>query len=303
MLSDYLVEFSVVVQQGTIAKAAERLNLSQSTLTRHLATLESTLDAKLMDRSTTGVRLTEDGRFVYDAALQIVSLGEGLVQRLNDWENEVSGKSSHLIIGGLSGLKSISKAFETACVHLSTKGYDVSLQYLPPRTPLSVKKSLDGQEMDVLLTFPALAQRLENVPGLRQEKLFDIPVVAIMKGTHPLAKAATLTQHDLKDATFARIAGMSGNMDVVWDEFVRKCEAKGFSPLYHMVSYGSAASGGQSDAESIVIQVDESLYTRQAHEQRRIVMPVADLFFQVVAITLDDNQSAIRFLDEARRLP
>ena len=302
MLSDYLVEFSVVAQQGNISRAAERLNVSQSTLTRHLTILESTLGARLMERSPAGVRLTEDGRFVYEIALQMVSLGDGLVQNLRDWRHGTGGQFSHLIVGGLSGLKATLKAFDTACARLSNHGYDVSLQYLPPYTPLSVEAALGRHEIDVVLTFAALAQQLEGIPGLHQERLLDVPAVAIMERTHPLAGAASLSQRDLKDATFARIVGMKDNAGTAWDEFVRQCEARGFSPLYRTLSYQNMPLHEQSYPESIIVQVDDSLCARFAYEQGYVVMPVVDMSFQVVAIIRDDDQAAVRLLEESKSL-
>jgi DNA-binding transcriptional LysR family regulator len=55
---------SVVAQAGTISKAASRLGISQSALSRRLQTLESHLEVELLVHRGRGIALTEAGRLV-----------------------------------------------------------------------------------------------------------------------------------------------------------------------------------------------------------------------------------------------
>src|SRR5216684_2400955 len=74
-----LRSFLVVIEEGSLHRAATRLNLSQSALSRQMQALEHELGGKLLERSSTGVRPTNGGHALaakmgafltsYDAAL------------------------------------------------------------------------------------------------------------------------------------------------------------------------------------------------------------------------------------------
>lgn len=65
--------FAQVVEAGSFAKAAERLGLSTSATSRQVAELESHLHARLLNRTTRRVSLTESGRAYYERAVQLLA--------------------------------------------------------------------------------------------------------------------------------------------------------------------------------------------------------------------------------------
>lgn len=65
--------FVQVVEQGAFAKAAERLGISTSACSRHVADLEAHLDARLLNRTTRRLSLTESGQAFYDRSLQVLA--------------------------------------------------------------------------------------------------------------------------------------------------------------------------------------------------------------------------------------
>jgi DNA-binding transcriptional LysR family regulator len=69
--------FVQVVEQGSFARAAERLSMSTSAVSRHVADLESHLDARLLNRTTRKLSLSETGQAYFERAVQLLSdLGE-----------------------------------------------------------------------------------------------------------------------------------------------------------------------------------------------------------------------------------
>ncbi len=54
--------FAAVVREGGIRGAARALSVSKATVSRHLQTLEAGLGLRLVERSTRGIRATEEGR-------------------------------------------------------------------------------------------------------------------------------------------------------------------------------------------------------------------------------------------------
>src|ERR671923_1575360 len=65
--------FAQVVEAGSFAKAAERLGLSTSAASRHVADLEGHLQTRLLNRTTRRVSLTESGRAFYERAVQLLA--------------------------------------------------------------------------------------------------------------------------------------------------------------------------------------------------------------------------------------
>jgi DNA-binding transcriptional LysR family regulator len=65
--------FAQVVESGSFAKAADRLGLSTSATSRHVAELEAHLQTRLLNRTTRRVSLTESGRAFYERAVQLLA--------------------------------------------------------------------------------------------------------------------------------------------------------------------------------------------------------------------------------------
>lgn len=65
--------FSQVVESGSFSKAAERLGLSTSATSRHVAELEAHLQTRLLNRTTRKVSLTEGGRAYYERVVQLLA--------------------------------------------------------------------------------------------------------------------------------------------------------------------------------------------------------------------------------------
>ena len=69
-----LEAFVHVAEGRSFSKAAKELFLTQPTVSAHIAGLEKELNARLFVRNTKEVKLSEEGKLLYDSAKQIVSL-------------------------------------------------------------------------------------------------------------------------------------------------------------------------------------------------------------------------------------
>ncbi|HTM43653.1 MAG TPA: LysR family transcriptional regulator [Polyangiaceae bacterium] len=65
--------FAKVVQAGSFTAAAKQLGMPKSTVSRKVAELEQRLDARLLQRTTRKLNLTDAGRTYYDYCARIVS--------------------------------------------------------------------------------------------------------------------------------------------------------------------------------------------------------------------------------------
>ena len=63
--------FVRVVETGSFSAAADALGVSKGMLSRHVSSLESTLNAQLLQRTTRRLSLTEAGRTLYQQAGEI----------------------------------------------------------------------------------------------------------------------------------------------------------------------------------------------------------------------------------------
>ena len=65
--------FVKVVEQGSFARAAERMNMSASAVSRHIAELEAHLTTRLLNRTTRRISLTESGQAYFERALHLLA--------------------------------------------------------------------------------------------------------------------------------------------------------------------------------------------------------------------------------------
>jgi DNA-binding transcriptional LysR family regulator len=68
-----IVTFAKVVETGSFVRAAERLGLSVSAVSRQVAELEAHLDARLLNRTTRRLSLTESGRVFHERCVQLLA--------------------------------------------------------------------------------------------------------------------------------------------------------------------------------------------------------------------------------------
>ena len=68
-----LATFAKVVELGSFARAAERLSLSTSAVSRQVAELEAHLEVRLLNRTTRRLSLTEAGQGFYERCVQLLA--------------------------------------------------------------------------------------------------------------------------------------------------------------------------------------------------------------------------------------
>lgn len=63
----------IAVETGNLTATAERLGMTQSSVSQTLSNLERSLEVRLLDRSVRPLRVTTAGRFLYDRATHLVA--------------------------------------------------------------------------------------------------------------------------------------------------------------------------------------------------------------------------------------
>lgn len=132
--------FLAVARDGTMLGAARRLGVSQSRLSRRVAALEKALDTRLLDRSTRGCVLTENGHQVFAAAERAEAALSDAMTGLGGRSEEVSGT---VRIGAPDGFGSAFLAPRLARFAIAYPALRVQL------VPVSRSFSLSQREADV----------------------------------------------------------------------------------------------------------------------------------------------------------
>ena len=81
--------FLALSRQGKLVRAAARLHVDHTTVSRRIAALEKQLDVRLFDKSPNGYQLT-------DAGLRLLPLAEEIETRSNRLYREIAGKDARL---------------------------------------------------------------------------------------------------------------------------------------------------------------------------------------------------------------
>lgn len=83
--------FVRVVETGSFSAVARELNSTQPTISKNIAELESWLGAKLLNRSTRSLRLTETGTDYYERCVAILQDVEDAEQMVGDLQTQPRG--------------------------------------------------------------------------------------------------------------------------------------------------------------------------------------------------------------------
>ena len=84
-----LQSFVTVVEQESFTKAAERLFVSQPTVSAHVRALEEELGCRLILRTTKNIEITQKGREVYACALSMLDMKERMQTICQPEENRI----------------------------------------------------------------------------------------------------------------------------------------------------------------------------------------------------------------------
>lgn len=87
-----LQTFLQVVEAGSFSAAAHQLGTTQPTVSRRLQMLESLLGARLVERSTRGLRLTEEGRRCLAQARPLIDGWNSLSEDMSEHNQPLSGR-------------------------------------------------------------------------------------------------------------------------------------------------------------------------------------------------------------------
>ncbi|WP_195988933.1 LysR family transcriptional regulator [Clostridium sp. D53t1_180928_C8] len=83
----YLRSFYTTVKCNSISRAAKQLHMTQPGVSIQIQKLENEMNSKLLNRSNTGVSLTEAGKIIFEFSESMLSLEDNLEKKLTELKN------------------------------------------------------------------------------------------------------------------------------------------------------------------------------------------------------------------------
>jgi DNA-binding transcriptional LysR family regulator len=223
----HLRYFAVAAEEENFHRAAERLHVTQSALSRRIHDLEVELGVQLFDRGQKRVRLSAVGRAYYDDTTRILKDIESANARSRRVAKGELGVLTLALNDTVVRHTIVSQAF-----HAFRSAYrDVELK-LDPTPWASLVDALTSGNVDAafLYTRPADSPLFDYIPIATDEFLLALP------SSHPLAQRAELRLADLSGEPF--LWQPREPMPYIHDRLIAACQAGGLTPriVQHLMS-------------------------------------------------------------------
>ncbi|WP_158964031.1 LysR family transcriptional regulator [Chachezhania sediminis] len=170
---DKLRIFHAVADAGSLTHAGERLNLSQSAVSRQIRALEENLNATLFHRHARGLILTEQGELLFDATKSMSRRLDTAWARIRDSADEVFGELRVTTTTGFGTLwlaprlgkfyemypdMKVDLMLEERVMDLPMREADVAIRMKEPSQADLVRKRLMGVQMRIYASRKYLEQ-------------------------------------------------------------------------------------------------------------------------------------------------
>ncbi len=185
----------VVVELGSVSDAAKKLNISQPALTRSIQQLEYSYNAKLIERTAQGIKLTRVGQMLEPTFQEILKTRERIRAEISRFQ---SAKRWHTSFGVCVSFENVITPTVVANLHGNSPVMDLHVH--SGLTTGLVERVSQG-ELEFALGLQIDAGKPQD-PELRFEKVTTDRLVIIARPDHPLVGRASVTTKDLTDASW-----------------------------------------------------------------------------------------------------
>lgn len=206
--------FLVVAETANFTRAAKRLGISQSALSRSIQKLESELGQPVVERKSRSVALTEAGSLLQARAQQILSM-------LDDAKAEITddGQSGRIRIGVIP---TIGPYFVPDVLRQLTKEFPQAKLIVQENTTEVLLESCRQGEIDLaILALPVQAKHLDA------EVLFEEELLLVLPCGHPLIGVRKLRLCDVEAHPFVLL----NEAHCLSDQIADYCRQGSFQPV------------------------------------------------------------------------
>jgi DNA-binding transcriptional LysR family regulator len=214
-------DFLVILEEGSLNRAAARLRVSQSTLSRQVQALEAEIGGLLLERTTAGVRPTDAG---YALAGSLPAVLAEYDSAIGEARRLARGQRDLIRVGYLGSAAQMFLNPALSALRGSHPEVKVKLLDLSPGEQIA---ALRKGEIDVALIG-------QEGTLLSSEfytcKLATLPVIAVMPADHPLASKKQIWLKELRGECFIGTAEQDLPGRDRW--IAQLCRRAGFRPKF-----------------------------------------------------------------------
>jgi DNA-binding transcriptional LysR family regulator len=186
---DGIQAFVVVAEAGGFGKAANRLHVTQTALSRRVKKLEDYLGARLIDRTTRSIELTPVGREFLPHAARLVTDTTLAVGRVKDQSRLGQGN----II--MASIPTMAHHALPAVIRKYTQRYPNNRIRIIESGAFEVNRTVIHENAEFGLTL-----ELERHPQLLEQRVLREPFMFFCREDHPLGKSRSVNWNDLQQA-------------------------------------------------------------------------------------------------------
>lgn len=210
--------FVTLVECQSFSQCAERLNLSQPTISKQIQQLEDDLQVRLFIKSAQArkrqLQLTEIGQRVYQQALQLLRQHDDLLQDIQNYQ--------HLQVGTLKmGVPPLgAQLLTSALFEFHHQWQHIELSFLEVGA-----KAIEQALLDYQLDIGVLLQPI-NTDIFAYIELCNYPLMVVLPKNHPWHKQNTISLDQLRHQPFLLF---QDNFSLN-DHILQACRQLNFSP-------------------------------------------------------------------------
>lgn len=253
----------IVIEEGSVNRAAVRLRITQPALSRQMKSLETDVGGKLLEREPSGVKPTDLG---YTLVKTMRPVLDSYDSALAEVRRQSRGLRSELRVGYLFSAAQSMLAPALARLRMTHPDLKLRLHDMSPKEQID---GLRAGELDVALIGQegAVAAR-----DFYSHKLCSLRVCVALSASDPLAVRKSIAIKELKERDFIGIDEEQMPGRNRW--ITSLCRSAGFKPRYAFVTDGITHVLSQIVSESAVTLLPE--YFIDFKHPGVVFVPVSD---------------------------
>ncbi|MBY0221612.1 LysR family transcriptional regulator [Sporosarcina aquimarina] len=218
--------FVTVVEEGSVSKAAKKLNMSQPPLSMLIRKLEEELNVTLFERYKKRLLVTEVGNLLYERAKELLISSENVVKEVAEYSEGIKGT----VRIGTSTSANIT-FIPNVLKEIQEQSLDITLDVREGKYT-DILREIRNNEIDV-----GLVRNTYQPDDLEIIKLVKEPLLLALPPGHPLLNKSSIELSDLRNENFLMQRTTQGQN--ISDFIMEACHASGFTP--NIVYWGTTS--------------------------------------------------------------
>ncbi|MGH1371653.1 LysR family transcriptional regulator [Planktotalea sp.] len=201
----HLMQLAVIIELGSVTKAAQKMNVTQPTLSRVVKIIEDRAGGAVLRRGRYGVSATDIGARLAEEGREIIRRSERAQIAIQEWRSGLKGEL-RVGVGPMLAATIMGDFFVEAIE--DPPPYSLKLHC---EVAARLVERLKNNELDVAV-IPYELNRKDD--GLYREKLFTEHLSIFVGENDPLARKAKVSPKDLAQHHWISVGAISGLFDV-----------------------------------------------------------------------------------------